>query len=276
MPCDSNYDLIERLSAHHIKTVSLWGFLLEMNMSESHGWISLHRKMLDWEWYSDHNTTRLFIHMLLRANHKEKKWRGITIPAGSFISGRRKLALETGLSEQQIRTSLLRLKSTSELTSKSTSCGTLFTLLTWNSYQGNQPAKQPQNNQQSTTNNNDNNNNNINVIMDSAISEKGEGEGKESSETLAVETEEVKPDKFYDKDRKYAVHGHVMKYTLEDYNRFKKEFSKWLEPYDFIRELESLDEWLFSLPKKDRKNWPIKIRRIMEKKYHGQAPRGLL
>lgn len=36
------------------------------------GWISLYRKILNWEWYSDANTFRLFIHLLLQANHEEK------------------------------------------------------------------------------------------------------------------------------------------------------------------------------------------------------------
>jgi len=35
--------------------------------------------MLDWEWYDDINTKVLFIHLLIKANWKEKKWRGIKI-----------------------------------------------------------------------------------------------------------------------------------------------------------------------------------------------------
>ena len=33
--------------------------------------------MLDWEWYDDINTKVLFIHLLIKSNWKEKKWRGI-------------------------------------------------------------------------------------------------------------------------------------------------------------------------------------------------------
>ena len=74
------------------------------------GWICLHRQLLEWEWYGDINTKTLFIHCLLRANHKPKKWQGIDVPVGSFITGRKVLSVETGLSEQQVRTSLTRLK----------------------------------------------------------------------------------------------------------------------------------------------------------------------
>ena len=40
------------------------------------GWISLHRKTLEWEWFDDHNTFRIFVTLLLIANHKDKKWKG--------------------------------------------------------------------------------------------------------------------------------------------------------------------------------------------------------
>ena len=35
------------------------------------GWIKLHRGFTDWEWYQDANATRLFLHLLLTANHKQ-------------------------------------------------------------------------------------------------------------------------------------------------------------------------------------------------------------
>lgn len=43
------------------------------------GWIKLHRKLLDWEWYSDTNCRLLFIHCLLKANFEDTKWRGVDI-----------------------------------------------------------------------------------------------------------------------------------------------------------------------------------------------------
>ena len=50
------------------------------------GWISLHRKLKDWEWYTEPNTFRLFIHCLLSANHKDNSWRGIEVKKGSFVT----------------------------------------------------------------------------------------------------------------------------------------------------------------------------------------------
>lgn len=125
------------------------------------GWVKLHRSLLDWEWYDDANTCRLFIHLLLRANHKPKNWRGISIDTGQLLTGRKALAEQTGLSEQQVRTSLDKLKSTNEITIKSTSRNSLITLVCWESYQQNNQEDnqqitkyQPTDNQQITTNKN--------------------------------------------------------------------------------------------------------------------------
>lgn len=101
----------------------------------SKGWICLHRQLLEWEWYTDINATRLFLHCLLKANHKEKKWQGKIIPRGSFITGRSVLAKETGLSERQIRTSITKLKSTNDLTIKSTNKNSLVTVVNYGLYQ---------------------------------------------------------------------------------------------------------------------------------------------
>lgn len=139
----------------------------------SKGWICLHRVMTDWEWYDDINVCRLFIHCLLRANHKPQKWRGIDIPRGSFITGRKSLSKETKLTEQQIRTALNKLISTNELTIKTTNKNSVLTVVKYNDYQDKQEAatnkttsnttnEQPTSNQQVTTNNNVNNENNKN------------------------------------------------------------------------------------------------------------------
>jgi len=129
------------------------------------GWIKLHRDLLSWEWYRTPNMVHFWIHCLLRANHLPQKWEGIDVCEGQFISGRLSLSAETGLSEQEIRTCLARLKSTNELTSISTSKYTLFTVISWKKYQIEEPANQQPNqpatsnqpaiNQQSTTNKND-------------------------------------------------------------------------------------------------------------------------
>lgn len=135
----------------------------------SNGFIVLHRKITEWEWYDDTNTFRLFVHCLLRANHKPKFWHGISIERGSFVSSYQNIAAELKLSIQKIRTSLNKLKSTGEITYKSTSQYSIITVNNYNQYQDkneqvNTPLTNDQqsNNNQITTNNNENNVNNKN------------------------------------------------------------------------------------------------------------------
>lgn len=99
------------------------------------GWILLHRTMLEWEWYSDANTSRLFIHCLLKANHTDKKWQGNTVKRGDFITSGDKLAKELRLTRNQVRTSIKKLKSTNEITSKGASQHTVITVVNYDRYQ---------------------------------------------------------------------------------------------------------------------------------------------
>ena len=130
----------------------------------NNGFIVLYRSLLEWEWYSDANTTRLFIHCLLRANHKDNKWQGIMIERGSFVTSYEKLSQETGLSVRSVRTSLNKLKTTCEVTIKTSTKNTVIVINNYNLYQSSDTPtdkrttnKRQTNDKQTTTNNNDNN-----------------------------------------------------------------------------------------------------------------------
>ena len=110
------------------------------------GWIKIHRKILEWEWYDDINTKVLFWHLLLTANHKDKKWRGQTIKRGQRLTSLEHLAEEVGLTVQQTRTSLNKLKSTNEITIKSTNKFTVVTIEKYSDYQINEKENNKQNN----------------------------------------------------------------------------------------------------------------------------------
>tara|TARA_R110000796_G_scaffold31963_2_gene84199 strand:+ start:59 stop:748 length:690 start_codon:yes stop_codon:yes gene_type:complete len=119
------------------------------------GFIKLQRKILDWEWYDDIPTKTLFIHILLKANFLDKTWRGVSIKRGEFLTGRKELAKETGLSEQQIKTALNKLKSTQEITIKVTNKFSIIKVENYYSYQdkkndSNQQTTQPTTNNQTT------------------------------------------------------------------------------------------------------------------------------
>lgn len=106
--------------------------------------IKVYRKLMEWEWYTDVNTTKLFIHCLLRANWKAGKWQGINYLPGEFITSLPSLAEESGLTVRQVRTSLDKLISTGELTSKTTDSVTgkklsknrIIAVNNWDKHQG--------------------------------------------------------------------------------------------------------------------------------------------
>ena len=131
------------------------------------GWICLHRKLLDWEWYSDHNAKILFIHCLLRANHSDTKWKGQAVKRGQFITSLESLSKETGLTISQVRTSIKKLKSTSEIAEKSQARSRVITVIAYDTYQDNRKqidseiaGSSQDNRSEIATDNNDNNDNN--------------------------------------------------------------------------------------------------------------------
>ena len=55
-------------------------------MNVAGDYIIISRKIMEWEWYKDLNTKVLFLHMLIKANWKEGRFRGIDVPRGAFVS----------------------------------------------------------------------------------------------------------------------------------------------------------------------------------------------
>jgi hypothetical protein len=91
--------------------------------------------MLDWEWFGDSKAVHVFTFCILSANWKPKRWKGIEIPRGSFFTSSTKLADALNISRQNVRTVLANLKSTNDLTIKSTKSGLLVTVSNYDTYQ---------------------------------------------------------------------------------------------------------------------------------------------
>lgn len=122
------------------------------------GHIKLYRKFTEWEWYSDANTCRIFLHILIMANWQDKKWKGIEIQRGQFLSSYEKIGEELKLSRQQVRTSVSKLILTNEITTSASSKYTVFTVVKYDLYQMSNQVdnhqvtnKQPTSNHQITT-----------------------------------------------------------------------------------------------------------------------------
>ena len=117
---------------------------------------------MSWEWYQDANTARVFIHCLIMANWKAGRFRGTEVPRGSFVTSLPSLCEDLNLTTQNVRTAINHLKSTGEITIKSTNKFSIVSIVNWEKYQGyeedankqinKQTNKQLTNNQQTTNN----------------------------------------------------------------------------------------------------------------------------
>ena len=112
------------------------------------GFIKLHRSILKWEWWEDNTTLKVFLWLLLNAQWEDSRYKGHSVPRGSLVTGRKKLAKELGMSEQMIRTSLEHLKSTNEITVKPTNRFSIISITNWEKYQcfENESTNKPTNN----------------------------------------------------------------------------------------------------------------------------------
>lgn len=99
------------------------------------GWIKLHRKITEWEWYTETNTFAVFMHLILTCNFKPTRWRGIELEVGESIKALGTLAKETKLSVRNVRTAIKRLKSTGEVTERKHGKHRILKLKNYKQYQ---------------------------------------------------------------------------------------------------------------------------------------------
>ncbi len=105
-------------------------------MTDTNGYIKLHRSILSWEWYSDINTRGLFIHLLLSARWEDTRCMGQVIKRGQLCTTVRELSELNGLSTRQTRTALEHLQSTGEIKIQSTPSFSIITVVNYEVYQG--------------------------------------------------------------------------------------------------------------------------------------------
>lgn len=166
------------------------------------GYILLHRQMLEWEYADEPNVLATWVHLLLRAQHKDVRWRGMELRRGQVVIGMADFAQKVGISYQQLRSILKKLKINEQIDMKSTNKFTIVTICNYDSYQvkaetiqrtnneqtNNQITNnQRTNNEQITKNNNENTENNIKKISLREIKE------KPKAENAAKNGDEVQP-----------------------------------------------------------------------------------
>jgi hypothetical protein len=173
------------------------------------GWIKLHRKFTDWEWFNISEMVHLFIYLLINANNKDGEWRGISIKRGQILTGLNSLNKNTKISIQTLRTCLKRLENTKEINIKSTNKYSIITICKYDDYQIDQQADNTQTNKQLTINQQTTNN------------KQEYKEGKEEKENKIVVSVETRKQEFYN-----SLIPFVEKYSKETVKAF---FIYWSE-----------------------------------------------
>ena len=99
------------------------------------GFVLLFRKFREWEWYTDTKTKAVFLELLLTANFKDGNFQGTPVPRGTVVTSIHHLAAALNLSDKEVRTALKHLKSTGEISIKTTSKFSIITVQNYCLYQ---------------------------------------------------------------------------------------------------------------------------------------------
>ena len=190
-------------------------------------YIKLSRKILEWEWWDDINTCRLFIYCLLKANWKDGRFKGMVIPKGSFVSSIPKMSDETSLTIREIRTAISHLKSTGEVTCKSYAKYTVFTVKNYCEYQ----QSDLQNDRQATDKRHSND------MLTTTIEEYKEGKNNKKEDTNVSKKKFVPP-------------------TVEEVRAYCQERGNKVDPQAFVDHYTS-NGWMVG--KNKMKSWKAAV-----------------
>ena len=203
----------------------------------NNGFITLHRKILDWEWYEDANVMRVFLHLLLTANHKDKKWKGTTIKRGQLATSYDSIAVKLRLTKKQVRLAVSKLKGSGELTSRRAPSYILLSIVKYDDYQSNRIEEGTHKGTQrafeghskgtqralNNNDNNDNNDNNVNNIRSTDIKVLKDAYVKNERLVKAISLN-------------YEMDSSLVLKRLEDFNRYLEVNGKFeMDENEYIR-----------------------------------------
>ena len=104
-------------------------------MADQTTFIKLDRNIMEWRWYQDANTFRIFVHMIMKANIRDHDFEGITIHRGELATSLPSLSNDLKISIQSCRTALNHLKSTGEVTCRKYPHYQVITIVNYELYQ---------------------------------------------------------------------------------------------------------------------------------------------
>lgn len=183
-------------------------------------YIKINRRILEWEWYRNINTCRLFFHMLLKANWKDGRFEGTTVPRGSFVSSYPRLAEECDLTINELRTALRHLVSTGEVTVRTHAKYSVFAVNNYCLYQdaNSQDTDKAQTNDMQSTGNAHSVNSLLTTIEERKEEKKEKREERKNREKEEPRGSKKKP-QFYPNDER-------LEQAFSDYADMRRRIKK--------------------------------------------------
>lgn len=131
------------------------------------GWVKLYRSIQNKGWYRKSQYVHLWVHLLTKANHKGKEFwmngESVELEPGQFVTGRKALSAETGISESQVERILKVFEKERQIEQQTNNRNRCISILNWGQYQ--KPEQQMDSHRTTTgqpqdTNKNEKNNKN--------------------------------------------------------------------------------------------------------------------
>lgn len=228
------------------------------------GWIKLYRQLVNWEWYQDANTFRVFIHLVLIANHEDAKWQGRIILRGQVLTSYDHLAQALKLTVQNVRTSIKKLEKTGEITIKSTNKFSLITIEKYGNFQSSNFEINKQNNNQLT-----NNQQTTNKQLTTNKNEKNIKNDKNDKKNISKKERKETFDKLIEN---YTTNDEL-KEELKNHLATRKAKKATLTNRAIELSLKKLDELVKSVPVNEQEGMKLKIvRQSIERGWTGFFP----
>lgn len=110
-------------------------------MADKSTFIKLDRNITRWRWFTDGNTLKVWIWLLINANIEDYDFLGETIHRGQLATSRKSIAAGAGLTERQARTALEHLKKSGEVSVKLRPKYQVITVQNYDLYQSKKSGK---------------------------------------------------------------------------------------------------------------------------------------
>ncbi len=99
------------------------------------GYVLIDRNILEWKYWQKHNTLIVFLWLLLKANFHESYFSGVKVERGEVATSIQGIMSSCNLTRQEVKTSLVHLKSNGEINITRHSSFLIITIVNYDKYQ---------------------------------------------------------------------------------------------------------------------------------------------